>query len=203
VLKATRQILEVTAPVISLLVVAGILAGESLVRNPGNRPWSREAFEEAAESIPYRVGEWIGTDVQAPAPAVPPLGATFRQDRRYENFATGWKALISLVYCADPNDVVVYCPKVRYESRGWSESSAIPKKVETRHHIVSSTVHRFVMGDSDQRSCFVSECIVNGIDIQVEMSDIIPEMERDNVFRTLIEGAFPRVESMGELTERP
>ena len=156
----------------------------------------RKALQEAAKLLPYRIGEWIGSDVQAPAPAVSPLGEILIENRRYENFTTGWRASALLIYCKDSNDLAGYRPGILYRAGGWREISTRPGNLEIGDRAVPCTVHRFGFEGAGLRSCFVIEYAVGGVEIQVEMADCVPVKEQDKIFCTLMEAILPAVMTM-------
>jgi len=110
------------APALSaaLLVAMMAAAGASSV-NPDRAEAYRAAVRRAAESIPYKVGRWVGRDVEAPPAAVKILRPNVLLQRRYTDPATGRAFSLLLVHTGDARDMLGHYPPKCYPAHGWVE----------------------------------------------------------------------------------
>lgn len=83
-----------------------------------------EYFERVARAIeraPYRIGPWIGQDVEAQAAAVRLLRPNKLMQRRYSDPATGDEVNLLIVHCGDVRDMTGHYPPVCYPAHGWKQ----------------------------------------------------------------------------------
>lgn len=108
------------APAIALalmLVAPGVLGGgdADAAALRARESQLREAFAAA----PFRVGAWVGTDVEVPRAAVEILQPTAILSRRFRHLTSGLDATLLIVHCADARDMQGHYPPVCYPANGW------------------------------------------------------------------------------------
>lgn len=84
--------------------------------------WAKAYFvgvERAAQAFPHRVGEWVGTDVEAPPAAVKLLKPNVLMQRRFVEPATGRAVSVLFVHCGDTRDMQGHYPPICYKNQGW------------------------------------------------------------------------------------
>ena len=75
-------------------------------------------------AIPYRLGDWVGRDIELPAAALEILHSSAAVSRRYSNLRTGDEARLAIVFCGDVRDMLGHHPPTCYPSSGWTASRA-------------------------------------------------------------------------------
>ncbi len=78
----------------------------------------------AIERIPYRIGPWLGRDVETQPAAVRLLRPNKLMQRRYTDPATGEDVSLLLVHCGDVRDMAGHYPPVCYPAHGWKETAS-------------------------------------------------------------------------------
>lgn len=81
---------------------------------------------EAIERVPYRIGRWIGKDVEAQPAAVRLLRPNKLMQRRYTDPFTGEEISLLIVHCGDVRDMAGHYPPVCYPAHGWRELKGQP-----------------------------------------------------------------------------
>jgi hypothetical protein len=79
---------------------------------------------EAIREIPFRVGDWQGTDLDTPEAAVQLLRPNALFTRRFVDARRGWTATLTIVQCRDTRDMAGHYPPVCYPAHGWRPSFA-------------------------------------------------------------------------------
>jgi hypothetical protein len=81
---------------------------------------------ETIAQIPYRIGPWIGSDMEVQEPAVRLLRPNKLLQRRYVmSDGTGSFSLL-FVHCSDARDMAGHYPPVCYPAHGWVMQSSTP-----------------------------------------------------------------------------
>lgn len=113
-----------TAPIICAMILGAIASVGSIDADsiPGAEAY-RLKVKDAIEKIPYRVGTWLGTDVDAPPAAVKLLKPNKLLQRRYVDTVTGLTFNLLIVHCSDTRDMVGHYPPVCYPAHGWVEDA--------------------------------------------------------------------------------
>ncbi len=107
-----------------------------------------EYFERVAgaiERVPYRVGHWIGRDVEAQPAAVRLLRPNKLMQRRYTHDATGEDLNLLIVHCGDVRDMTGHYPPVCYPAHGWRQESGEPatEVIQLLGQLAHARVYRF------------------------------------------------------------
>jgi hypothetical protein len=111
------------APLICLGMLGGIvLADRSHMAGTSANPFHARA-KSAIESVPYLIGDWVGSDVAVPAAAVALLKPNCILSRRYvaERPATGDEPIaadVLIVQCRDSRDMAGHYPPNCYPAAG-------------------------------------------------------------------------------------
>lgn len=108
------------------LLVAMIVAGGVTGKAKGSSAEYLAAVSEGIGAIPYRIGGWIGADVEAQAPAVRLLKPNKLLQRRYlsDTGADGFSLLV--VHCSDVRDMQGHYPPMCYPASGWTLDAVTP-----------------------------------------------------------------------------
>ena len=105
---------------------------------------------DAVVSIPYRVGNWVGTDREIRQEALRILDANVSLSRTYHNLETGRTATLLLVHGQDTRSLLGHYPPVCYPSQGWTQTGAIPRKVSSNGTSVDATEYTFAYESVDE-----------------------------------------------------
>ncbi len=117
-----RRLAE-TAPALALAVLLGL----PLVLNHGASNVDvmrmRNAMvQQAVDAVPYRVGSWVGEDVEVPPSAIEILRPNAILSRRYDRLGGGGSMQLLIVHCSDARDMQGHHPPVCYPAHGWMRS---------------------------------------------------------------------------------
>ena len=114
------------APLFGLVLILAL--GVTAMSRPG--PAEAEPYHDhvaqIASTIPYRIGEWVGTDQELPREAYELLQPNVLFSRRYENQQTGEWATFLLIHCKDARDLAGHYPPICYPAHGWSQDDTEP-----------------------------------------------------------------------------
>ena len=115
-LKQANRIAPIVAGVALLSMLAfGRIDPQSL---PGVTEY-HQSVAKAIDSIPYRIGNWIGTDIEAPRDAVKLLRPNRLLQRDYVDPATRERFSLLVVHCASLDDMIGHYPPICYPAHGW------------------------------------------------------------------------------------
>lgn len=113
------------APVLTVALLLTILltrgAGASAV--PGADAY-HESVAATIERLPYKIGDWVGTDIEVPPAAQKLLRPNKLMQRRYEHIITGRTFNILVVHCKDSRDMIGHYPPNCYPANGWTPAGA-------------------------------------------------------------------------------
>ena len=116
------------APCVTVLLLAGIWGEQLFYHEPsGDAEPYHQLIRTEAENMPYRVKDWVGSDIDVPPAAVALLRPNILLNRRFKNHRTGQYVSMLLVQCGDARDLLGHYPPVCYAANGWTESSAVEK----------------------------------------------------------------------------
>jgi len=106
------------------VLVASWAFGLTGVQSSADAGPFHETVRESVESIPYKIGPWVGSDVEAAAAATQLLKPVKLMQRRYTDPATGRGFSLLLVYCGDSRDMLGHYPPNCYPAHGWRMESS-------------------------------------------------------------------------------
>lgn len=203
----------------SILVSLALLAGMAAARLTRPAPEDAEPYHrqvrEAADALPFQIGDWFGADQDVPPAAIQMLQPNVLVSRRYRSIDTGRVATILLVHCKDARDLAGHYPPVCYPAHGWTMDSTTPRRWNVDGLLIDGTEYGFSfrMATATRRMVVASFMVLPGGQILPDMKGVrhaaadytrhfygaaqiqlildarIPTAERDVIFRELA-GAF-------------
>ncbi len=100
----------------------------------------------ALDSIPFRVGNWIGVDTPVPPAAQRLLRPNAILSRTYRD-PEGRQATVMLVHCRDTRDMIGHYPPICYPAHGWrTEREPAPAEL-----VDNATWYRFTRQSQGQQ----------------------------------------------------
>ena len=114
------------APVLVLAILGGIFAEKLSRATPADAEQYHQQVGQAIKDIPYRIGDWMGVDVDQPKEAIKLLHPNAILSRSYVNTKTKQSVSLLLVHCRDARDMAGHYPPVCYPANGW-----VKKKTRT------------------------------------------------------------------------
>lgn len=141
------------APIVGLVLLAGIAIDYALFHQPtGDANPYHERVRTVAETMPYTIGNWIGTDVEVPPAAIALLRPNVLLNRRFRNVKTDQQVSMLLVQCGDSRDLVGHYPPVCYVAHGWTQLSAAPRNWQVGDLAIHGTEYQFERSTFEQTS---------------------------------------------------
>ncbi len=114
---------------ISIALLAGVAWETGARPRPEDAAPFHRRVREFFDSLPYRVGPWVGTD-HAPTPAAQQLlRPNVLVSRSYRNAETGKTASLLFVHCRDSRDMSGHYPPVCYPAHGWRGEHEVSEQV--------------------------------------------------------------------------
>lgn len=132
------------APIASALALVAMWSIRGISVGPA--PDTTAYFAEVAaqiETLPYKIGDWIGTDVEVQPAAVQLLNPNKLLQRRYRNTETGQSAQVLIVHCGNTRDMLGHFPPVCYPAHGWVQLEAHPTQVRITETDNPAMAYRF------------------------------------------------------------
>jgi hypothetical protein len=191
--------------------------------------WAEAYHEEVAaaiERVPYKIGDWVGTDVDVPPAAQQLLRPNKLMQRRYRNIETGRTFNVLIVHCKDSRDLVGHFPPVCYPANGWSPqgvqdasfalaSGTFPARVYEFNRIVDGVEQRLrvfsffvvpsgeaeIASDYDSLSAASRDRRLTGLgaaQLQLIGGEGFTEAERQAVIDEFIQALEPVIRLIGE-----
>ena len=123
--------MKLLAPMLSLALLAAVSLDQGLRQQvpPGAEEY-HVAVREAANSIPYHIGNWVAVDSEISRGALQILDANVALSRSYRQVGTDKSGTLLIVQCADARSLLGHYPPVCYPSQGWSQISSKSRDVE-------------------------------------------------------------------------
>ncbi len=78
---------------------------------------------EAIEKIPYRIGAWVGDDIETPPAAVRLLKPNKIIQRKYVDLGSGETFHLLVVHCQQTRDMLGHYPPQCYPAHGWTQEA--------------------------------------------------------------------------------
>lgn len=129
-------------PALLLLGVMAVL-GTELPRNAVDDQDYLAGVYESITEIPYRIGDWIGADVEAQAPAIQLLRPNKLLQRHYAMTDGASDFSLLIVHCSDARDMQGHYPPVCYPAHGWSSAGSTRTSFVLGQTSVPCLVYRF------------------------------------------------------------
>ena len=211
------------APAITLLLLCGIWLEQSLFHAPsGDAEPYHERLRDEATKMPYRIGDWIGLDVEVPPAAVALLKPNVLLNRRFKNPKTGRQVSMLLVQCGDARDLLGHYPPVCYVRNGWIENSATTKDWKLERFPINGMEYQFERSTFEKSTRIIIDnfmLLPNGItartmeaintaaqdyrrkfygaaQIQFVFSDNTPPRERDEILYKFLKANRPMLDAI-------
>ncbi len=140
----TLSMLNRASPWVTALVLSGIiLTRPGQVRAvPGTDAYFA-SIRTAVEQIPYKVGPWLGQDVDVAPAAVKLLQPNALVQRHYTDQTSGRPLQLLIVHCGNTLDMQGHYPPVCYPAHGWKQDSSEPLSVTAEGVRLPATLYRF------------------------------------------------------------
>jgi hypothetical protein len=101
-----------------------------------------------AETIPARIGSWVGEDVPVPVQALEVLRPNVLISRRYVNVEKNWSASILFVHCFDAQHMVGHYPARCYPAEGWQLQRSTEQDWSVGDLQLTGTEYEFTMSNA-------------------------------------------------------
>ncbi len=211
------------APLVSLALLGGIWLEWRTYHLPvGDAAAYHARVREVADQLPYRIGDWIGSDEPVPASAEKLLKPNVLRARRFRNASTGEEAALIVVQCRSARDMGGHYPPICYPAHGWTlrgTESQVLDVAGTRipvaiYDFTSETLQRFdekivynffVRPDGTLESgrdgvaraaADPRQRIYGAAQIQVEVPPSLSAERRSELVRRLLTPALPLIEAI-------
>lgn len=211
------------APILTLLLLAGVASGKVWVRAPVAEAQAYHAdVARAAAAIPYSVEDWVGTDSDVPLAARALLKPNAMVSRRYTRIGAGESASLLFVQCRDAGDLLGHFPPICYPAHGFVLVSTEDRDWLVGDLAIHGKRYRLQRKDRDGQDGIVVDnfmilpdgSVARDMDrvnesaqdvrqryfgaaqIQVLTDEGMAPERRDAVFRTLVEGCLPAIRRM-------
>ena len=106
-----------------------------------------QAAAEAIDAVPYKIGPWLGQDVEVSPAAVELLKPNRILQRVYTapgSVEPGFSLLIS--HCGTTKDMAGHYPPICYPAHGWTPRSDRPIELDSRFGTIPARAYRFTRG---------------------------------------------------------
>ncbi len=105
-------------PVATLGLVVGMAIQKRSYATPEDASPYHEHLRELRETIPWVIGDWIGSEVSVPPAALALLRPNVLISRQYVNSKAGMSANLLIVQCGDARDMLGHYPPNCYPAHG-------------------------------------------------------------------------------------
>lgn len=132
------------APALSavILIAAAAFGLVGVDTSPNAEPF-HDRVRTSIEAVPYKIGSWVGADVEAAAAATRLLRPVKLMQRRYSDPATGRSFNLLIVYCGDTRDMLGHYPPVCYPAHGWQPESRSESSFQIDGGRYPATMYQF------------------------------------------------------------
>jgi hypothetical protein len=213
----------VAPPALTLLFLGVAFADKVLFHLPPADATAYHArVREAAATLPYNIGAWLGTDTPVPPSAVALLRPNVILSRQYQDVRTGRTATLLVVQCEDARDLLGHYPPVCYVAHGWSMRGKVPRERQVDGRLIPVTDYTFTSTRIDRASelridnfmvlpdgqvCRDMDAVetvaqdyrrkfFGAAQIQIITDTQWSDDDRDDLFRQLIQAAGPLLREM-------
>ena len=177
----TLHALNGLAPVVAMVTLLVLAVWPNLIGENVDRAATDARVREVGAKLalmPFRLGDWVGTDEDLPAAALEILHASSVVSRQYTNLRTGERARLAIVYCGDARDMLGHHPPICYPRSGWnmaldtsqisnrSDAAAAQSSLVVQGDTIATNLYRFQKVDSsglDRRITIVGFFAVPGV----------------------------------------
>lgn len=141
-------------------------------------PGTDEYFAEIrthVQSVPYKIGPWLGRDVEVSVAAVKLLKPNIIVQRQYTNQDTGRTVQLLIVHCGDTRDMRGHYPPVCYPAHGWTQRSVKPTSVRVQGAMLPARLYEF-------------SSVINGLERRMTVFNLFIVPRRDQQFFADMDG---------------
>jgi hypothetical protein len=131
---------------LSLALLAAIAIGAMGRPSPADAQAYHLSVRRAIESLPQRIGDWVGTDEPLPPAALELLQPNAVLHRTYRGLASGQSATLLIVQCKDARDLAGHYPPICYPAHGWTLDHQSPRHWTSDGMAVEGTEYEFSYG---------------------------------------------------------
>ncbi|MGI6460300.1 MAG: exosortase-associated EpsI family protein [Candidatus Hydrogenedentales bacterium] len=136
--------MKLLTPMLSLALLAAIAVDQGYRHQvPAGAETYHALVREAAMTIPYQLGNWVGIDSEISRGALQILDANVALNRSYRQVGTNRSGTLLVVQCADARSLLGHYPPVCYPSQGWSQISTKPHEIEIEGISLHATEYVF------------------------------------------------------------
>lgn len=163
--------LRLLAPILAAAALCAsiVIGGTRVAETPGTREY-HERVAEAISRVPYKIGPWLGQDLETPLYAVKLLKPNKILQRRYDNFQTGEVVTLMIVHCGDVRDMIGHFPPNCYPAHGWRSLKTVDVPIRlgfgsfpSKHY----TFDRLTDGLDNQTMAVRGFFVLPGGDVQI------------------------------------
>ena len=94
-------------------------------------------------AAPYRIGNWLGEDVEVPSAAIEILRPNAILSRRFTHLKDGRLASFYIIHCSDARDMGGHFPPVCYPAQGWVLDTQQTCEVSIEEDSIPMRVYQF------------------------------------------------------------
>lgn len=123
-------------------LIAMLTVGARPTADAGRDQAYLTAVSDAIASIPYRIGPWIGKDMEPQAPAIELLKPNHLLQRRYVRSDGSTMFSLLFVHCSDARDMQGHYPPICYPAQGWVISSSEQRSFRLGSTTVPAVVYQ-------------------------------------------------------------
>lgn len=123
---------------------AMIVVGSQRARDPADNQAYFTAVARSISEIPYRIGPWIGADVEVQLPAIQLLRPNKLLQRRFTKSDGSETFSLLFVHCSDARDMQGHYPPICYPAHGWVIEESTRSDFVLGQFRVPCTIYRLV-----------------------------------------------------------
>ena len=212
-------------PVVASVILLATMAYANMQRaKPEDSDPYHAQVAEVAHNLPARFGAWVSETRPPMREAIEILQPNVMINRVYRNVDTGNTATVLLVHCRNARDLAGHYPPICYPAHGWSPTDSRAKDWRVGDLTVRGTEYRFSFDRIDGTTEIVIcnfmmlpggrlERDMDGIrkaaadytrrfygagQIQILLSAELPEADRDEIIRQMLQANQPIIEVIGQ-----
>ena len=219
--------LKLVPVILAVLLLGGAAADRWSLPRPSAAAPYHQRMRAVATTLPSRAGDWIATELPAPAEAVEQLRPNLLLCRSYRNLKSGRQVQFLLVQCGDVRDLVAHYPPICYPGRGVHLVTAETRTATagamqlpmTRYEFQSNTfkdsknvnVDNFmILPDGRvkpdmqgmEREIGLRNRYFGAAQVQVVSDGTMPVDQRDEAFKQIVAAYEPLIRAMSGGVER-